>query len=105
MMRGMSLAVALALGFTVCTPALAAEADRRQARQEERIIQGEKSGELTGREAARMQRQHNKVQREIDRDRAENGGKLTPGERARINRQQNKESQRIYNQKHDAQVR
>ncbi len=39
-MRSISLAVALALGFSLSTPALAARADRRQVKQEARIAQG-----------------------------------------------------------------
>lgn len=104
MLRGISLAVALALGFTVSSPALAARADRRQVRQEARITQGVKSGELTPREAARLQAQHDALNREIARDRA-NDGKLGPAERARIERQQDRLNRRIAVQKHDAQHR
>ncbi|PTL79691.1 hypothetical protein [Vitiosangium sp. GDMCC 1.1324] len=104
MVRGMSLAVTLALGFVVSTPALAARADRRQVKQEARIVQGVKSGELSGREAVRLQAQHDALQREIARDRADDG-KLDPVERARIERQQDRLSKRIATQKHDAQKR
>lgn len=104
MMRGMSLAVALALGFTVSTPAFAARADRRQVKQQVRIAQGVKSGELTTREAVRLQAQHNAVGRQIERARADDG-KLDPVERARIEKKQDRLNRRIATQKHDGQKR
>lgn len=104
MVRGISLAVALALGFTVSTPALAARADRRQVKQQARIVEGAKSGELTAREAVRLQAQHNALDRKVERDRADDG-KLDPVERARIEKKQDRLNRRIVKQKHDAQQR
>lgn len=82
--------------------AMAAEVDRREARQQERIAQGVQSGQLTPGETARLERQEERIDARIDRERAENGGHLTPAERRSINRQQNRESRRIYAAKHNA---
>src|SRR6266849_1501455 len=98
-MKRISIAVlAAVLGISV-----AAEADRRERRQQERIAEGVESGQLTPRETARLERKEARIHREIQRDRAANGGTLTPAERRRINRQQNRVSRQIYREKHDAQ--
>lgn len=69
-----------------------------------RINQGVATGELNGPEAARLQRQENRLRMEITRDRIDGGG-LTMGERAKIERQENRLSRRVYVQKHDGQAR
>ena len=81
----------------------AAEVDRRERRQQDRIADGVRSGELTPAETARLERKEARIDREIKRDRAANGGTLTPAERRQINRQQNRLSRQIYREKHDAQ--
>ncbi|RYZ41236.1 MAG: hypothetical protein EOO71_12780 [Myxococcaceae bacterium] len=96
--------LAAVLGMTVALPAVAAEADRRQVNQQQRIHQGVRSGELTGREAVRLERQNNALQREIRRDRRDDGH-LDAAERARIDAKQDALSRRIARQKHDAQGR
>ena len=58
----------------------AAEVDRREQRQQERIAQGVQSGQLTPRETARLERKEARIDREIKRDRAANGGTVTPAE-------------------------
>ena len=93
--------LAAVLGISLA--ANAAEVDRRERRQQERIAEGVKSGELTPRETARLERKEARIHREIARDRAANGGQLTPAERRQINRQQNRVSRQIYREKHDAQ--
>jgi uncharacterized membrane protein YebE (DUF533 family) len=94
----------MVLGLMTALPASAAKADRRQVNQQERIVQGAKSGELTGREAVRMERQHRAIQRDIREARSDDGH-LDAGERARIQREQNQLSRRIQRQKHDGQSR
>ncbi len=96
---------AAVLAIAVATPTLAAEVDRRERRQQERIAQGVQSGQLTPRETARLERKEARIDREVRRDRAANGGTLTPAERARVNRQQDRVSRQIYREKHDAQTR
>jgi len=101
MMRTSMAVLAAVLGISVA--AGAAEADRRERRQQERIAEGLRTGELTPRETARLERKEARIHREVQRDRAANGGALTPAERRRINRQQNRVSRQIYREKHDAQ--
>ncbi len=77
--------------------------DRREARQEQRIHQGEQSGALTQREAARLDRQQSRIA--ATEARVESDGKVTPKERARLARMQNRASRDIRHQKHDPQHR
>jgi len=101
-MKRISIAVVAAmLGISLAGGA--AEVDRREQRQQERIAEGVESGQLTPRETARLERKEARIHREIQRDRAANGGTLTPAERRRINRQQNRVSRQIHREKHDAQ--
>ena len=80
-----------------------ARMEHRADRQQKRIAQGVKSGQLTPRETARLERQEAKVNHDVAK--AEADGKVTKKEAAKINHEQNRESRRIHRQKHDAQVR
>src|SRR6266513_966785 len=75
---------------------------QRDVNQQERIEQGLKSGQLTTREAARLEREEAKVER--DQARALRDGTLSPAEKVRLAREQNKVSRDIYREKHDAQT-
>jgi hypothetical protein len=75
---------------------------RREERQQKRIGQGVANGSLTAGEAAHLERQESRLNREVRNDRKANGGQLTPAERAQINRQQNRLSKEIYTDKHNA---
>jgi hypothetical protein len=77
--------------------------DQRQANQEQRIDRGIASGELTKREAHRMNHQQAVVNRAEDKAKAD--GAVTAQERKRLTKMQNKTSHHIYRQKHDAQDR
>ena len=77
--------------------------DQRQANQERRIDQGIQSGQLTEREADRLQRQQDHIQNMENKALAD--GNLSKGERRRIRRAQNRASRQIWRQKHDAQTR
>jgi hypothetical protein len=77
---------------------------RRAGRQQDRIAQGAKSGELTSRETTRLEHKESALNQETRDMRALDGGKLTPKDRAVVNQQQDKLSKQIYNQKHDAQT-
>ena len=92
-----ALALAQATPATPATPNI----DQRQANQERRIQQGVKSGQLTPREAARLEKGQAKVQRMEDK--AKGDGVVTAQERKRITHEQNKQSKRIARQKHDRQ--
>jgi uncharacterized membrane protein YebE (DUF533 family) len=75
--------------------------DQRQMNQEQRIDQGIASGQLTQREAARLERGQQRV--DNMENRAKSDGVVTARERARVQHAQNVESKRIYRQKHDRQ--
>jgi hypothetical protein len=82
--------------------AMAAEVDRRENRQQERIGQGVESGQLTPGETSRLERQEQRIDNQVKAERAANGGHLTAAERRQVNREQNRESRRIYAAKHNA---
>ena len=103
-MKAVAMGLVAALGILSAAPAYAAEADRRVVRQQARIVQGVKSGELTAREAARLEVREQSIKRDIRRSRADDG-KLDVRERARLDRRQDRVSRDIYGQKHDGQKR
>jgi uncharacterized membrane protein YebE (DUF533 family) len=72
-------------------------------RQEQRIHQGHRSGQLTRAEAARLQRRQSLIRRDVRRARAD--GYVTARERATIRQRQALASRSIYRQKHDRQIR
>ncbi len=74
----------------------------RQKRQRERIQNGVESGALTKREEKRLNNQMEKIQDVKDGIRAD--GIVTKVERAYVKDLRDKQSDRIYKQKHDAQV-
>ena len=75
--------------------------NQRRENQQDRIAQGIKSGSLTAGEAARLETKEARLNREIRDDREDHHGHLTKAERAQINRQQNKLSRQIYRAKHN----
>ena len=75
--------------------------NQRQRRQQKRIYQGAKSGQLTGKEFNKLERGEAKIER--DEFKARSDGNFTPKERAKINRELNHESRQIYKEKHDNQ--
>jgi hypothetical protein len=93
-------AIAL-LGITGLSLAEAGTIAKREARQQKRIEQGVKSGELTPRETAKLEREQGKI--EADREKALSDGTLTKREKAKLTREQNRASRHIYREKHDAQ--
>jgi hypothetical protein len=76
--------------------------NERQVRQQNRIGNGVKSGQLTKGETARIERNEAGVHREVRNDRAANGGTLTAQEHRQVEHQQNMESRQIYREKHNA---
>src|SRR5437870_269294 len=91
------LAVALMLAVSMN----AATINGRREKQQDRIAQGVKSGQLTARETASLERKEAGLNRRIRDDREDHHGHLTAGERARINRRQNTLSRDIYRDKHN----
>ncbi|GAB4242376.1 MAG: hypothetical protein OHK0028_20960 [Deltaproteobacteria bacterium] len=94
-------------GIAVAAPSFAGDpampgVERRQQVQQRRIGQGIESGQLTPREAARLEREQAGIERA--QRRAESDGRITPRERARLHRKQDRASRHIYREKHDAQT-
>jgi CRISPR/Cas system-associated endoribonuclease Cas2 len=75
--------------------------ERRMQNQQRRIQQGINSGQLTPREAGRLQAQEAKIKQ--DELRMKSDGKLTADERNKLNRELDRQSNRIHKQKHDRQ--
>ena len=95
--------LAIAVLGTLALPAFAQyappQADQRQDRQERRIQQGVRSGELTPREAARLERGQARI-RQMQQD-ALADGHINRRERAAIDREQDKQNQLIARLKHN----
>lgn len=99
-MLAATCALGLALGAGA-PAALGATIDKRQETQQKRIEQGIQSGELNQREAARLQREQNRI--EAMENKALADGTLSKAEKRRLQRRLNKSSRHIYREKHDAQ--
>jgi hypothetical protein len=76
--------------------------DQRQANQETRIEKGVQSGQLTSKEAAKLEKGQAKVQKAEDKAKAD--GVVTPKEKAKLAKKQNQQSRKIYKEKHDKQT-
>ena len=74
---------------------------QRDENQQDRIAQGIKNGTLSPKEAARLERQQQTTNRDVNQMRHANGGKLTQAEKNSVNRRQNRTSGSIYRTKHD----
>lgn len=99
-----NMLIATTLALAVAAPVLAQETpvvDKREQRQEKRIEQGKASGELTNREAARLEAGQDRV--EAKEAAAKSDGVVTKKERASLQRTQNRQSRRVAKQKHDGQ--
>ena len=79
--------------------------NRREQWQQNRIANGIKSGQLTPRESARLERRENRLARNERRDMARDGGHLTRRDQAHLNREENRVSRGIYRDKHNRRVR
>jgi YXWGXW repeat-containing protein len=73
----------------------------RQARQQQRIGNGVKNGQLTPHETAHLENKEAKINKEVHNDRKANGGTLTPAEKKQVNHQQNQVSKDIAKDKHN----
>lgn len=95
------IAAAMLMGST--TVLARSGIDARQHRQQQRIEQGWRSGELTRPEARRLEGEQRMIRREERRYRAD--GVLTGAERRDLRRDLDRASAHIYREKHDAQRR
>jgi hypothetical protein len=80
------------------------EINQRKAEQQHRIAQGVRSGELTPRETARLERREGSINREEHAMRRADDGRLTRRDRQILNRRQNRVSRSIYRDKHNNRV-
>ena len=94
-------ALVIAAGGAALAQPATQRIDQREANQEKRIQQGVKSGELTPREATRLQAEQGRIERAEQRAKAD--GKVTPQERAKLTRMQDHASRDIAREKHDKQ--
>lgn len=110
-MKTLSLATLICAGFAVLPAAANADSstaferwfNARDNHQDERLDQGLASGELTNKEAARIQR--NDLRLDAATDRALSDGDISKREAWKLNKGYNRESHFIYRQKHDDQTR
>jgi len=77
--------------------------DRREHREQLRIREGVRSGELTAQEARKLEREQSRIR--AAEARAKSDGQLTAKERAKIENRLSHASRDIYRQKHDNQER
>jgi len=98
-----STLIATAFLGLAALPLAAAEPDLAQDRsawQQERIGQGINQGQVTPREASRLEHGQARVSRAEAR--AGRDGVVTPGEKRHINAMQNRQSRHIYRARHNA---
>ena len=93
-----ALLVVLSVG-SVFSQAKTPRVDRRERRQQARIQEGVKSGELTGKEAAKLEAQQGKIQK--DEMKAKADGTISPAERMKLKREQNRANRNINRKKHN----
>ena len=93
-------AAAIALS-TLPVAASAGEVNNRDNRQQARIDQGVRSGQLTHGEYNRDQLRLDRVENQRNRDLAKDGGHLTGRQDAHLNRELNRNSRDIYYTKHN----
>jgi hypothetical protein len=96
------LALSAMVAAVVATGVYAQEIKDRKENQQDRIANGVADGQLTAGETANLEHKEAGLNKETRNDREANGGNLTNNEKARINRQQNRLSRNIYNDKHNA---
>ncbi len=79
-----------------------ATVNQRRENQQDRVANGIQSGQLTAGETKNVEGGEANLNREIRDDRQANGGALTQAEKQQVNRQQNNLSNKIYQDKHNA---
>jgi hypothetical protein len=78
-----------------------AEVNYRTYRQDWRIRQGVRDGQLTHQQARTLRGEDRGIRAEQRAEARANGGYITRGEQRSLNRQENAESREIYNERHD----
>jgi uncharacterized membrane protein YebE (DUF533 family) len=98
-----ALSSVFVLGLAAATYANTPYINHREREQQARIRQGERSGELTGREARRLEAEQGRI-RGYEWY-AKSDGHVSYAERRHLDRMLNHSSRDIYRQKHDWQTR
>jgi hypothetical protein len=91
----------LMFSFLLTFQAEARRDQKREGRQQGRIAEGIKSGELNKHEARRLHRGQKRVDHSQDKAMAD--GEMTGAEKLKIEKMQDLQSRRIYRQKNDDQ--
>jgi hypothetical protein len=97
----------------LCMPLVRAQSDsstpnqpetiqQRKKNQQDRIANGVQSGQLTAGETKNLENKEANLNKEERQMRAGDDGKLTAADRAKLNNQQNRLSNKIYQDKHNA---
>ena len=76
------------------------EVNQRLNNQNQRIDQGEKSGQLSPGQARQLHREDHKMRKEERNMAAKDGGHITRRDQAKLNRQENRTSKQIHNERH-----
>jgi hypothetical protein len=82
------------------TPKREAQVEGRAHRQQKRIAQGVKSGQLTPKETVNLEKREAKLNKDITR--AEADGKITKKEQVKLNKEEDKNSKKIFHKKHNS---
>ncbi|MGO9379129.1 MAG: hypothetical protein ACLPN1_03090 [Dissulfurispiraceae bacterium] len=75
--------------------------DQREVNQQNRINQGIQSGQLTPKEAGKLESQQASIKQREERMASRDNGNLTAKDKTKLTRQQNRASENIYNKKHN----
>ena len=102
-MKRTSLILVAGLTMSLASVAVPETIEQHEHHQQKRIRHGNKSGELTKKESAKIQKDEAAV--DEDRAAAEADGKVTKKERKEIRHDQKQVSQEIYRKKHNDQTR
>jgi len=78
-----------------------AEVNGRLRRQDRRINQGIRRGQINPNEAQQLRQEDSSIRNQERTDASANNGHLTGGERRQINREENAESRQIYQDRHN----
>jgi hypothetical protein len=97
------LSATFVLGLSVVSMAHTPGVNRREYREQRRIHQGIRNGELTRREAGRLRAEQFRIR--AYEARARSNGSLSRRERYRLDQMMDRASRDIYRQKHDGQDR
>ena len=98
----LALCAATFLGSAAFADTVAEKDQQRDVNQQQRIEQGLQSGQLSTKEAGRLEREQQHVDRMEARDLKD--GHMSAGEQLRLDKAQDAASADIYRQKHDAQT-